>query len=129
MWSTLVPIWSTDKYPSMYQGGRVVLLGRVRGLLYWSNGMVMATNKRQASPWSDAVAATVRAERARRGLIQRDVIERSGIPRSTYVKIESGVHVADTTEIAHICGAFGLGLGEFFHLVEDEVMRQSRGES
>lgn len=81
----------------------------------------MASNKREQSAYSDAVARTVRAERAAAHLTQADMIERTGISRSTYVRIEKGDHVVDTTEVARICGALGLGLAEFFHRVELRV--------
>lgn len=82
----------------------------------------MASNKRERSPWSDAVADTVVGERNAARLTQNDMIERTGLSRSTYVRIESGTHVIDTTELAKICSALDLGLGEFFHRVERRVI-------
>lgn len=81
----------------------------------------MGTNKREQSAFSDAVARTVRAERAAARMTQAQMIEATGLSRSTLVRIESGAHVADTTEVAKICGALGLGLAEFFHRVESRL--------
>lgn len=76
---------------------------------------------RERSPWSDAVAAQFRAERAAKGWTQEQMSERSGIPRSTYIRMEKGARVADTTQIARVCGALGLRLSEFFQRVEQRM--------
>lgn len=78
----------------------------------------MGTNGREQSGWSRTVAAQIRAERAASGLTQSEVMARSGIPRSTYLRIEKGTHVADTTELKKITGALGISMSEFFQRVE-----------
>jgi len=86
----------------------------------------MADNARQRTPWSDAVAAQVRAERAAAGWTQMEMVRRAGLSRSTYMRIERGTHIADTSELAHICAAVGIPLSEFFRRVENrhpEMMR------
>lgn len=80
----------------------------------------MAT-PRERSDFSEAVAAQVRAERAAAGITQAEVVRRSGLSRSTYLRIESGAHIADTTQLARICGVYGLALSAFFERVEDRV--------
>jgi len=70
------------------------------------------------------VAAQIRAERAAAGIPQSEVMRRSGIARSTYIRIEAGVHIADTTEMARIAQALGVPLSELFRRVEDR-MRQA----
>ena len=71
-----------------------------------------AVNLRERSDWSDAVAATIRAERAALSLTQSDVIARSGLARSTYIRIETGQRVPDVTQLARIAEALGMRLVE-----------------
>ena len=67
-----------------------------------------AMNLRERSEWSDAVAAEIRAQRARAKLTQAEVIERSGLGASTYVRIEQGKRVPDVTQLWRICRALGV---------------------
>lgn len=67
-----------------------------------------AMNLRERSEWSDAVAAEIRAQRARAKLTQAEVIERSGLGASTYVRIEQGKRVPDVTQLWRICQALGV---------------------
>lgn len=118
MWSTLVPKWSTRKclrgdfsrqfWNRVYQGWRSLLF------------MVM-DNARERSQWSEAVSAQIRAERAASDLTQADVVKRSGIARSTYVRIEAGTRVPDVTQVAQLCEVWGIGLAEFFGRVESRM--------
>jgi transcriptional regulator with XRE-family HTH domain len=64
----------------------------------------MASNTRERTPWSDAVANEVRAERARKGWTQLEMVRHTGLSRSTYMRIESGEHIP---------------LSEFFRRVEE----------
>ena len=79
----------------------------------------MGTNSREQSAWSQTVAAQIRAERAASGLPQVEVYTRSGISRSTYLRIEAGKHVVDTTELAKITQALDITMAEFFRRVEN----------
>lgn len=92
----------------MYQGWRSLLF------------MVM-DNARERSQWSEAVSAQIRAERAASDLTQADVVKRSGIARSTYVRIEAGTRVPDVTQVAQLCEVWGIGLAEFFGRVESRM--------
>lgn len=83
----------------------------------WTTLCRMAT-PRERSDFSESVAAQVRAERAAGGYTQAEIVRRSGLARSTYLRIEAGTHVADTTQLARICGVYGLPLSEFFARVE-----------
>lgn len=89
----------------------------------------MASNNRERSPWSDAVADTVVGERNAARLTQKDMVERTGLSRSTYVRIEAGTHVTDATELAKICSVLNLGLGEFFHRVERRIANGNEGST
>jgi DNA-binding XRE family transcriptional regulator len=94
---------------------------RIRYLrsLWWRYGLHMGDNARERTQWSVAVAAQVRAERAAGGWTQMEIVRRTGLSRSTYMRIESGKHVADTSELARICAGVGITLSEFFRRVED----------
>ena len=80
----------------------------------------MGTSRRQ-SGWSRTVAAQVRAERAASGLTQIELYTKAGIPRSTYLRIERGTHLADTTELAKIMDALCISMSEFFRRVENRI--------
>ena len=122
MWSTLVPTWNRRK------GLRRESLRHLGDWVHqaWGYGalMSMGTTKRrnagERSPWSDAVGAQVDAERSRRGWSQVELARRSGVGRATILRIEAGTRVADTTQIARMCGAFEMPISEFFRRVEQQ---------
>lgn len=125
MWITLVPTWNTVKHPGRitYAGSRYLptyRLGYLRSL-WWDYSPYMASNTRERSPWSDAVAALVRAERAHKDWTQLQMVKETGLSRSTYMRIESGEHIADASELARICAALGIRLSEFFRRVEERI--------
>ena len=60
-------------------------------------------------------------ERAARGMTQRQVYEAAGISRSAYLRLEDGSRVADTLQLARLCGVYRMQLSRFFHLVEDRL--------
>lgn len=68
----------------------------------------MSTNARQAGPLNQALADEIRGERNAKRLTQTEMIERSRIPRSTYVKIEAGKRSIDVTELGKIASALEL---------------------
>jgi len=76
---------------------------------------------REQSGWSRTVAAQIRAERAAAGLTQIELYTRAGIPRSTYLRIERGSHVADTTELNKLTDALDISMSEFFRRVENRM--------
>lgn len=80
--------------------------------------MGMGDNARERSPWSDAVAAQIRAERAAAEQTQEQVYTAAGIARSTYIRLEKGTRVAGVTQLARICGALGMPLLTFMERVE-----------
>lgn len=123
MWTTVVPTWNTRKHPDaeIYVASTYLLtyLAGYLKSLRWNYSRRMASNTRERSHWSDAVAALVRAERAHKGWTQVQMVKETGLSRSTYMRIESGEHIADTTELSRICGAIGIPLSEFFRRVEE----------
>jgi DNA-binding XRE family transcriptional regulator len=119
MWSTVVPTWNTVKHPSRIGYDRFTYLTTYLRSLWWNYSPLMASNTRERTPWSDAVANEVRAERARKGWTQLEMVRHTGLSRSTYMRIESGEHIADASELARICGAVGIPLSEFFRRVEE----------
>ena len=115
MWSTLVPKWEHVKWANEYQCG-------YRKCPWWITLVGMVNdNARERSAFSDAVAAQVRAERAARQMTQAALVEASGIPRSTLIRIESGARVADSTQLHRLTLALGLSLSEFFERVESRL--------
>lgn len=82
---------------------------------------VLHMDARQRSIWSDQLAATIRAERSAAGLTQSEMVTRTGIARSTYVRMEKGERVADITQIGLICQALKLPLSTFMRRVEERV--------
>lgn len=65
------------------------------------------------------------AERAHKGWTQLQMVRETGLSRSTYMRIESGEHIADATELSRICGALGIPLSEFFRRVEERQPEES----
>jgi len=108
-----VPTWNQRKGPH----GKVASRFRYLSALLWYLS-VMTDNTRERSPWSSAVAAQIRAERAAARMTRKQMVEASGIPLSTYRRLETGERVADATQLARLCGAFGLPISEFFRRVE-----------
>lgn len=82
-----------------------------------------AMNARERSEFSQAVAAQVRAERARLGMTQQQVFDAAGMARMTYVRIENGSRVADVTQLAKIATVLGMSLSLLMQRAEEEVRR------
>jgi transcriptional regulator with XRE-family HTH domain len=78
---------------------------------------------RNRSALTLAVAAQIRAERAASGLTQRQVMEKSGIPKSTYLRLESGERVADVQQLAAFCAAVDISLADLMRHAEERVAR------
>ena len=64
-------------------------------------GMI-SDNSRERTLTSSAVAAQIRAERAVKRWTVDEMAERSGIPRSTYYKLETGKRVADVSQLGRM---------------------------
>lgn len=78
---------------------------------------------RDGPRWDQAVAETIRAERAAAKLSQAEVAKRAGIPRVTYIRYETGERRPSMTQVVQIARALGLTLSGFARLVEDRVER------
>lgn len=78
-------------------------------------------DSREKTPWTAAVAATVRAERAARGWTQDELVQRSGLSKSTIRRTESNDRVADISQIAKLADSFGVSLPEFFRMAEERL--------
>lgn len=72
----------------------------------------------------DAVARTLRAERAAAGLSQAELAERAGIPRPTYLRYERGDRQLSVVQAIQLAQALGMSLVVFASRVE-ERMRQA----
>ncbi|MFJ2297360.1 helix-turn-helix domain-containing protein [Oerskovia paurometabola] len=78
----------------------------------------MGTNSRIAGPWTEAIAAEIRAERARQKLSQVALAEASGVPRSTLVKLEAGSRPIDMEQLRLIADALGISQWELVQRAE-----------
>lgn len=83
----------------------------------------MGTN-REVNEWSLAVAAQIRAERASARLTQAEMVKRSGLSRSTYVRIESGNRPADVSQLGRIASALGVTSSRLLALAEQRAGSQ-----
>lgn len=84
--------------------------------------MDMSTNARLRNLYSEAFAATLRAERARLGLDKQDVAKAAGIPPTTYGKIESGERVMTSAQLGPIAAALGMSMMEFARRAEETMI-------
>lgn len=68
---------------------------------------------------AEAVAETIRAERAARKWSQAELAARAGIPRVTYIRYETGDRRPSLVQVAQIASALGLSLTAFSRRVEE----------
>lgn len=101
-------------------GGRDNLRGYVVYQL-WKDVLFLVVDMRERSPWSDAVAAQVRAELAASGMTQGEAAQAAGMARATFNRIAQGGRVADVSQLAHLCAVWNLPLSEFFRRAEERV--------
>lgn len=78
----------------------------------------------QPDAWRQAIAATLKAERAKRGLDQEGVVKAGSFSRSTYQRIERAAGAATLDQLVEIAGIFELALPELMALAEDEMRRR-----
>lgn len=72
----------------------------------------MADNIRERNEHTAALAAQLRAERASARLTQGELAAKAGIPRMTYIRLETHVRVADVAQIYRLADALGLSAAE-----------------
>ena len=70
---------------------------------------------------SAALAAEIRAERARQQLTQEQVFEPAGMSKSAYLRIETGQRGANVAQLAHIADALGLPLSDLVARAESRL--------
>ena len=87
----------------------------------WKDVLFLVVDMRERSPWSDAVAAQVRAELAASGMTQGEAAQAAGMARATFNRIAQGGRVADVSQLAHLCAVWNLPLSEFFRRAEERV--------
>ena len=82
----------------------------------------MEQNERQL--WAEAVAATLRAERAVAGLDQAAIARPTGIARSSYRFYEQAARNPDVVQLAMIAEAFGVTFAYLMSEVDRRAPRQ-----
>lgn len=86
----------------------------------------MSTGARKPDNWSRAVALQIKIERTTAGLTQTEVFKRAGIPRTSYILLESGKRPGDTVQIEKIARVFGLRTSELMARAEAQVADMER---
>jgi transcriptional regulator with XRE-family HTH domain len=76
--------------------------------------------------FQDAIAATLRAERAARKLSMDKLAELSGVSRATIVRLESGTRHGDLVQFYKIATAMGMTGSELLRRAEQ---RQAEGDA
>lgn len=71
--------------------------------------------------WADAVAETIRAERAAAQFTQAELASRAGIPRITYIRYETGERKPNVAQVAAIAQALGMLASTFLARVQTRV--------
>lgn len=74
-----------------------------------------------AERWDVATADTIRAERAAARLSQAQVAELAGIPRTTYVRYETGERKPNIAQVAAIAQALNVPFSSFIRRIEERV--------
>lgn len=88
----------------------------------------MADNMRERGALAAMTAAQIRAERSAARMSQQEMVERSGISRSQYIRLEQGTRTADIMQIGRICTALNLDMETFVHRVMQRLESFERGE-
>ena len=86
----------------------------------------MDTGSSRVPPDRDSIAATLRAERARARLTMDELAERSGLSKSTIVRLEAGRRAPDTDQLAQLAAVFGLKVSEILRAAEASAHRVTR---
>lgn len=89
----------------------------------------MVSTSRERSPLSEAIAATVRAERAVKGWTQQELARNSGVSYGSVRRIEDGSRPADVGQADRLARSFGMTLTELLRLAEQRLRRDDGGGS
>ena len=82
----------------------------------------MSTGTREPDDLSRAIADEINGERHRQRLTQTEVFKRAGLPRTSYVTIEKGTKVADSTQLGKIAAALGVKLSTLLLRAEENIV-------
>lgn len=70
---------------------------------------------------SQAVSATLRAERAAARLTQTELAERSGLGYQTVMRLEKGERSPSVAQLAALCSVLGLSMSELVERAEQRL--------
>ena len=79
---------------------------------------------RKRTPEAAAFAAQLRAERAVANMSQDELAKRTGISKSTILRLEAGTRVMDTAQLGAICRALGITIGTFAIRAEGRMLAE-----
>ena len=91
------------------------------GYQMWMSVLFLIMDARERSPWSDAVAAQIRAELAASGMTQGEAAKGAGMARATLNRIAQGSRVADVSQLDKLCRLWGIPLSEFMARTEQRA--------
>lgn len=80
---------------------------------------------RKRTPEAAAFADQLRAERAVAGMSQDELAKRTGISKSTILRLEAGSRVMDTAQLGEICRALGISIGTFAARAEQRLQDEA----
>lgn len=80
-------------------------------------------------PWTLALASQIRAERSARRLTMDQVAELSGIPRTTYVRIEYAETDIDADQMWRLARAYDLRVSELSRRAEERMADMDNHEA
>lgn len=67
---------------------------------------------------AEAVAATLRAERAAASMTQAELAKRAGLGYQTVIRLEKGTRSPTVEQLARLCSALGLSMSELVERAE-----------
>ena len=70
---------------------------------------------------SQAVSATLRAERAAAQMTQAELAERSGLGYQTVMRLEKGERSPSVSQLAALCSALGLSMSDLVERAEQRL--------
>ena len=86
-----------------------------------SDATVIHMDHDQRSHETRIVAETIRAERAAKGLTQKGLAERAGIPVQTYMRYENGDRDIPAVQLMRVAAALGIPFSTFARRLQDRL--------